>query len=364
MAASESPAPSERQIAIPRTIDAVDAAWLTQALGVRHPGIEVKRAEILDSLGGACTKLRVSLQTNRKDFPPTVIVKGCLEPHSQSMAAPQLDEVKYYNLMVSQLKDVQTVQVLFAQGDEQRGAAMILEDLDLRGARCLKAMEPIADFELAARFIDEFAKLHARWWDAPAVHDGGEFNWIPQACPSSLGVCTARFVDADRRREILNSPRAAAIPRKLHDVDRLQRAFAAMFEASRDEPMVIAHGDAHLSNLFVDAREGAGLLDWTCFRAAWALDVTYFIAGSLDILDRRRWEKPLLQHYRERLRAYGVTPPAFEQVWLAYRRWHMWGVIVWLTNIPEYHTESMITAMASRFATATCDHNSLELLAQ
>lgn len=353
---------TEPEIAIPNSIDEVDAAWLTKALSIRYPGIVVNEAKVLESLGGACTKLRVALSTNRDDFPPRVIVKGCMEPHSQSMRQPQLDEVKLYNLMVSQLEDVQAIKVFFAQGDQERGAALIMEDLDLRGARCLKALEPISDFELAAGFVDELAKLHARWWNSPALDDDGEFQWVARVAKSTLVALLTRLKDPVEGPQILVSPRAAAIPMVLHDVDRVERAFAAMFEVSCGEPMVIAHGDPHPSNLFVDKDGAAGLLDWTCFRASWALDVAYFIVGSLDVLDRRRWDKPLLQHYRERLAAYGVTPPSFEQVWLSHRRWTMWGMVVWLCNIPAYHTEAMITAMASRYAAAVCDYDTLDLL--
>jgi hypothetical protein len=63
-------------------------------------------------------------------------------------------------------------------------------------------------------------------------------------------------------------------------------------------------------------------------------DVAYFIVRNLDILDRRRWEVPLLQHYLSRP---------------AYRCWMTGGIVVWLVNRTDYHRESAITAAAACF---------------
>src|SRR5690606_2471208 len=112
--------------ALPRTIEEVDAAWLTRALSTTVTGLTIERAQVVESLGGACTKLRVAIETNRPDFPPTVIVKGCLEPHSVSMQAAQLREVNAYRHLIPHLPDVQTVRHFFADGDEDRGAMLIL----------------------------------------------------------------------------------------------------------------------------------------------------------------------------------------------------------------------------------------------
>src|SRR5262249_53161879 len=130
-----------RRIDLPKTIADVDARWLTEALGVADPGIAVSEARVLKSLGGACTKPRVALTTNRPEFPKTVIVKGCLESHSGSMRPMQLREIDTYTRIVPLMSGIQTVKCYFAQRDEEVGGVLILEDLDARGARCLRAVE-------------------------------------------------------------------------------------------------------------------------------------------------------------------------------------------------------------------------------
>ena len=164
---------------IPTSVEEVNARWLEAALGVTDPGLKVESAEVTASLGGACTKLRVALRTNRSNFPERVIVKGCLEPHSRGMTAAQSWEVRAYRDVVPRLDGIQTAQIFFAAVDERQEGILVMEDLALRGARCLRAVEPIASFELAARFVDGLASLHARFWDAAELADGGPFAWAP-----------------------------------------------------------------------------------------------------------------------------------------------------------------------------------------
>ncbi len=40
----------------------------------------------------------IALRTNRNDFPPTVIVKGCFEPYGKGMIGLQIAEAKYYEV--------------------------------------------------------------------------------------------------------------------------------------------------------------------------------------------------------------------------------------------------------------------------
>lgn len=226
----------------------------------------------------------------------------------------------------------------------------------------MRALEPVVDYDLAARFVDMLARLHSRWWNSPDLGDDGQLSWVRSTHGPMLPRQNRILSNCRETADFLSCPRGAATPRRLHDAERLRRGFAAMIASGHNEPMVLAHGDPHLSNLFVDAQGNPGLMDWTCLRSPWALDVTYFLGGCLDILDRRRWEVALLEVYRNTLAKYGVLPPSFDQMWLAYRKWHVYGFMVWLVNTTEYHTEAQITAMTTRYAAAVLDHESLQLL--
>jgi hypothetical protein len=348
----------EHKIPIPDDIAGVDAKWLTEVLSIAHPGLRVCSADIRENIGGACTKLRVALQTTRDDFPPTVVVKGCFEPHSKYMTASQLKEVRYYDTVVPSF-GVETVKVMFSQGDAD-GAAIVMEDLDLRGVTSLDAIHPITSFRLVADFLTEIARIHARWWAAPEVAAAGALGWIQgQETPPRY---VAVLQDAEQFADRMARPRAAATPRVLKDPERL---LASIHEALANRfgfPLTINHGDLNPSNLYKTADNRPGFLDWTLRRLPWAMDVSYFIVGNLDPVDRRRWEGALLHHYLEGLRRHGVEAPNYDVAWQAYGAWAVWGEIVWLLNRTDFHTEAVCTAMATRFGQAMVDHDTFGVL--
>jgi hypothetical protein len=366
MIASAHEVPSVEPIPIPKTIGEIGAVWLTEALRTRFAGLVVESADIRQSLGGACTKLRVAIHTNRVNFPSSIIVKGCFEAHNQEMMPwLQRNEANLYTHMVPHLNGVGTVGCFFAQGNETYGSALILEDLNARGVRCLRIQDPICDYDVAARFIDHLARLHARWWNGPELTDRGLFGWLPgSSSPKLFEFKEERLSDEAFMADLLNRPRAAAIPIRLHDRKRLIKACDVMRSIAQKGPRVLAHGDPHLANLFVTADGEPGFLDWSCVRVPWMFDVAYFIIGSLDVCDRREWEQPLLDHYFSRLTSFGIELPPFDEAWSDYRRWALWGLIGWLINSTDYHSEASITAMASRFGAAVAEHGSLELLGE
>lgn len=349
-------------IPLPQTIAQVDAAWMTMALRQQRPDIVVREARLLQSLGGACTKLRMALETTDPTFPRTVIVKGCFEPHSASMAPMQLSEALSYQRIVPKLPDLEAVRCFFVQADAEAGSALIMEDLALRGAACLNARRPVASYALAADFLDNIAMLHARWWNSPDLSDDGPFGYTGMLTQLEVPRNDAALLDPVELADLLSRPRGGAVSTQLHDGPRLHAAQRAARRNDQGLAMVLAHGDPHLSNLYVTAEGRAGLLDWTCLRVPGMFDVAYFIGGCLDIADRRRWEQPLLQHYLSRLAAYGVIAPGYEAAWDGYRSWLSWGLYIWLLNIPEYHSEENVTAMAFRFGTAMTDHRVFDLL--
>jgi hypothetical protein len=66
--------------------------------------------------------------------------------------------------------------------------------------------------------------------------------------------------------------------------------------------------------------------------------------------------------FRAGLAAFGVTPPGFDEAWLAYRCWLLWGLMIWLFNSTDFHSESACTVAASRFGAAMIDHDVFRLL--
>ena len=349
-------------VAVPASIDGFTAAFLTEAMQQRVPGLVVEQAEQVDFIHGASSKLRIRLRTNRNDVPNSVIVKGGFEAHSRVMRDMHANEVNAYRWVVPTL-DVNTVDCFYSGLDANGDGLVILEDLTLRNVRFLRLMEPIG-FDLAKDFLTEIARIHARWWNKPELDSDPKFAWLQDASEHGGGIWQyfAILNDPDQYGWFRNAPRAAAMPTDLLDPPRIHAAHTAMIAAHANEPVTINHGDTHLGNLFVTAEGKPAFLDWMPRKGPWSLDVSYFITAALDYTRRREWEGPLLQHYLAALAGFGVEAPSFEQAWHCYRREMIWGFIIWLLNSSDYQTESNNTAAAARFATAMIDHDTFRIL--
>ena len=117
-------------------------------------------------------------------------------------------------------------------------------------------------------------------------------------------------------------------------------------------------------DILYEERDGTpGFFDSQTARAPWSVEFSYHIIGALEVEDRRRWERPLLAYYLERLKAHGVgAAPSFEEAWHAYCRDICHGLYIWLKNEQVFQPENVNTANATRFGAAAIDCGTLELL--
>lgn len=334
--------------------------WLGGILGDRNPGLVVDGVSIVDVQHGACTKVRLAVRTNRNDFPSSLMMKAGFEPHSTSMRSMHVNEYHAYADLLPTVQ-MNAPRCFGAAMDHEGRALVILEDLCLRDVRFLSLQSPIG-FDLAARFLEGLARFHARWWNAPDLTT--RFSWAPDTSESSLAHYFSLLTTPQQFERYANAPRGALMPKVLLDPDRIRAAHRAMTAAHASEgvAMVINHGDMHLGNLYLDADGTPGFLDMQPRYGAWSIDVSYFLIAGLDLMDRRRWEAALLQHYLHCLAREGITPPSFDAAMASYRRDVIWGLLIWLLNSSRFQTEANNTAAAARFATAMIDHDTFAVL--
>lgn len=358
--------------ALPLAVDEVDAAWLSRAFGRSHPGIMVSEAHVTEVMPGASTKIWMTIAYDpageQAGLPQSIVLKGGFEAHSRSMAYMHENEARYYD-EIQPLTEINTPLCLFAGTDRQAGQSIVvLEDLRPLSPIFCHATRPL-DYGQCAAFLDGIARYQAQWWNSPDLEDGGRFDWIlPQLRHLSQGGYRSRVLQPELwTKEVwdkfLALPRCAAIPRALHDHGRLQQALLALGERQAAMPVTLCHGDTHLGNLYIEKDGRPGFLDAQMRRAPWPMDVAYHIVAALDIEDRRRWERSLLNHYLSALRRHGVADaPGFEEAWLSYRCEILYGLFVWSLNANEFQSETVNTAVNARFGAAATDHGSLTLL--
>lgn len=345
---------------LPDDLSGVSAEWLTQVLGEHAPGLIVDDVAVTDVVHGACTKVRLALRTNRNDYPSSVLMKAGFEAHSPNMRAMHVNEYHAYCDLFPTVA-LNTPRCLGAAMGGEGKALVILEDLCMRNVHFLSLQTPIS-FDLAARFLEGLAKLHAHWWNAPELDE--RFAWAPDTTEDCMAHYFGLLLDPVQFEHYATSPRGAAMPKLLLDPPRIRAAHKAMNAAHQSEGVarVVNHGDMHLGNLYTDADGTPGFLDAQPRRGAWSIDVSYFLTAGLDLVDRRRWESPLLSHYLACLRREGVEALSFDQAWAAYRRDTVWGLLIWMLNGSHFQTEANNTAAATRFAMAMIDHDTFGLL--
>ncbi|MNF22402.1 hypothetical protein D3C84_29550 [compost metagenome] len=351
---------------LPLRVEEITADWIEAALAGRYPGVSVKRCHIADVMLGTSTKVRVELTYGSAgrsfDLPGTMIVKGGFEEHSPSMQFMYAKEARTYKEVLP-LWGINAPTCFFAESDEQSYQSIILmEDLDRRGVTFCHAQQP-QGYEQVSRRLRAMAHYHARMWEHPAFTGGGSLAWIEPRMTGDTLMYADRYLQPDVWQSYIRSPRGAAVSCRLHDLDWMRVAFGKLAELHGRYPPTLSHGDTHLGNLYEEMDGTPGFFDMQVNRAPWFADVTYHLICALDLMDRRDWERPLLQHYLDCLAAEGVSAPAFEEAWECYRREIAWGLFVFMINETRFQTEAVNTAYCARFADAALCHDTLSLLA-
>ena len=349
---------------LPATIEEIDAAWLTAALRTNAPAATVNHAQIVDINHGTCTKIRMRLDLNeaarRAGIPKLVMLKGGFEPHSHDMWHMHQSEVRGYRDVIPVLK-LNSPACYFADYDpERRQSIIIMEDLVARGVTFCHPLEPQA-YEPVARRLTMFARHHAKTWGSEELLPGGRWDWCTDIAAFSPAFFK-QFFEPETWRRFLDSPRAAAASVHFNSQSWMAHALDRMAILSAQLPHSVVHGDTHLGNLYVDPDGTPGFFDSLPKRAPAMLEIAYHVGGALDPLDRRRWERPLVQHYLDELVQNGVTPPSIEEAMRQFGVFLVLGYLVFLFNESIFQTETINTAYTARFSTAMLDHDTIGLL--
>lgn len=350
-------------VTLPISADSLTADWLSAALASQTAGVQVTRAERLETLWGTGTKVLFEVAYNRAgveaELPTRLWVKAGFAEHRQAMLFLYQLEARFFGEIAPRL-DIRTPRCLFAGASADQGL-VILEDLHQAGAEICRVQRTL-DFEQAASFLDGLAALHARWWNSPDLDDVAKLGWLQRQDPlpdDDWGAYGRGQLQPATWARYMELPRALALPRRFHDREAMHAALQALRRVDARGPTCVIHADAHLGNLFIDAEGRPGFLDWQSVRRGhWAQDVTYFLISALDPLDRRAWEGELVDHYLAALRRRGVADgPDKAEAWEAIRAHIVYGLFYWLVNPVEWQAEANNCSVAPRFAWAAVDHD-------
>lgn len=347
---------------LPRTLDAVTTAWLSDAFSANYPGTTVTSFAVAGAIDGTASKVRFALEYDAKGraygLPPSVWLKGGFEGRAFGNAASFVYESRFFSDWAP-LLPLNMPKAYYAGVDPTgEQGLVIIEDLDLRGATYGRSTKPLTPAQAAA-VLDVRAQCHAALWQSPEIAKlrtyadrfAGANHWIAEM--TKPGVYE-RWID---------TPRFMHVPKTLHDPHAYARGMNALYGFTARGAQCFNQGDSHVGNVFFEADGTPGLLDWQAYiRCNGMVDTAYFLIGAITIDDRRRHERELIKGYLESLRKHGVaSPPTFDEAWLDYRRFALHG-FAWTMTTPEFHPEDVIQAYAERYGAAAGDLDTLAAL--
>jgi hypothetical protein len=310
-------------------VDAADLTptWLSQAIA--H---EVTQVELLDHAFATNQRARIGL-TYATDGagPATLFVKlAPLDPaHRQMIGATGMGEreVQFY-ADVSPTVELLVPRCWYGASDDDC-FVLLLEDLGARGCRFASNGEWGVSADAAAVALEQLARFHARFED-PAERDRVA-PWL-RAPSRRMSEATAGLM-----RMVLDA-QAGTLSQDYAAIGELYVVHHAWFdEIWHAGPATYVHGDTHIGNVYLDDGR-VGFLDWGLSRVSTHLrDVSYFLTMSVDIEERRRHQRDLLQGYLDALRAAGGADIGFDDAWAAHRLQASYTVVAtFLAYMPSY----------------------------
>ena len=352
------------------SVAAIDEAWMQSVF--HHAGVDLPRIAMLRTApighGNVSDTVRVAIGYNTPvvDEPTSVVCKfHSTHPGVDDLVtaiAPYRAEVEAYRLFGA-TPPMRTARAYHAQvSTDGRSANLVLEDL---GAFC-EPGDQIAGCSIAdaAAVTRELARLHARFWNAPGLT---QWPWIvanrPPAEPAPDFYALGVAVFEDRYAADMGAADMEVI-----------RAFAPLHAGWRTRDggaSTLLHADPRVDNVMFDRRGAtpeAYLIDWQMVsRGSPAVDLAYFLTGSLSIADRRACEDAMIAEHARIVRA---VDPAFtdEEARGRYRIAAASGLAATIgaaAVMPDTpHNRALLTTLATRNVAAVRDWDTLGAISQ
>lgn len=336
---------------VPSTLESVlDPWWLSRALDDVPDGGEVVEVEPLDSSRTIASKIRIGVVVKRTDGvreSRAYCVKGHFaDPNG---ADPLATETRFYRDMRPRV-GIRTPRPHYTGVDEAAGRSLIImDDVVSEGgwfldARSRHSIETIRDT------LGQLARLHAATWGAGKWD---EFDWLTWGVRQSRKEYPVDVLQAQ-----LGDGRGSGLSPALLDAECVREAMSRVAEVTST---CVVHGDAHSGNIYLDSAGRGCWLDWQVVHIGhWATDVSYHIATSLEIDDRRTYERELLQHYLDQLAALGIDRPDWEEAWEHYTLHFPYGYFLW--GITRMASRAVVLIHIPRLAAAITDHQTFRRL--
>lgn len=347
------PIPAELSIRVPETRDqALDPAWLTQALASVSGGQKVTSVEEVEFIKTVATKIRFTATFDGDAGTQAFCIKGLLDADDMTKMGGMtcVLEGDFYAKLAPQL-NVQVPEAVAVVTDrEAKQSVLIMRDLIAGGGRFCSALE---DFTVddAASSLAQIANLHA---------GSNLLDSLPWVTPRIASLGRMPHMTPEILQGLLDGPRGDNLTPAVRNGARLIAGMQALGDKDATRPHFLVHGDSHAGNIF-RTEKGSGVIDWQVLqRAGWAVDVAYHLCAVLPWELAEKEERKLLNHYLDLARGHGLTMPDEEEAWLQYRESVMYGYYMW--GITRRVLPEITEKFTDRLGRAVMRHDSFALL--
>ena len=327
---------------VPSTLDQLlDPEWLAPVLGL-GPDEQIVQVSPVDSLVTVASKVRFQVTVEAADDTRR-IHRYCAKGHFDGKPSSLMSETHFYRRLAPGLGLRVPAVSYTGIDDEARNWVIIMEDVVAAGGRFLSAHEPYSA-DTCRQTLDQLARLHALTWeDADLLR----VDWLAPRMARMAERYSVEYLQA-----LLDDGRAEGLARELRDGARVKEA---LLRTSAWPGRSVIHGDAHSGNVYLDPEQRACWIDWQNVQAGnWAIDVSYHMATTLDIEDRRAHERDLLQFYLRRLHDHGSIDVSWAEAWEGYVRAFSYGYFLWV--ITTISSREVVLIHMPRLAVALTDH--------
>jgi hypothetical protein len=287
-------------LSIPRTADDLTAEWCTAALG--RP-ISTARTEPMGVGVGLVGQL-FHLDVDGPDGAQRMVAKLAAPTEESRFVATVLNMYGREKGFYTELADATPIRhpacYHAAHDPETQDAVLLLEDVSGSG----HAFDQVAGASVdeVRPAIRTLARLHAAYWDEAGL-DGRD--WLLRLCDDPYPGSVA-FAFETAWPVILDIFAMEITPEVRAFAETYTERVPALFAKLSEPPLVLAHADWRLDNLFFAPEGDVIALDWQLIdRSVGPRDLAYLVTQSLEIHDRSGYEQAYATYVGD-LRELGV----------------------------------------------------------
>lgn len=279
----------------PSTVDALDAAWLSSALGYEVRNFDVQHFSEGAGVIGLVT--RVLLES---DEGPSSIIAKFPSPVPENRAVAETygmyeREVGFYRDIAARL-EVRTPDCFFIGHDPTtQDFILLLEDMqDFQIGDQVTG----CSLEEARAVVDAIAELHSLTWGATGLEMLISHNSAQQRDGMIGGFQLGWPVVMEQFADLL--PQSA-----LQAGEKMPGLIGPLLEAMCCEPVCLSHADVRLDNIFFGSNSEIVLVDWqSVCTSAPEQDLAYFLTQSVP--QSVRQQEDLVARYHAALIRHGI----------------------------------------------------------